>query len=532
MKKTIALALVCSMLLLAAVPAWSAVAAEVDFTYAETDGGLVITGYVGSSSKVVIPASIDGKPVVAIGSIAFHRSEITSITLPDSVKRIENSAFNRCSKLSEVNVGAGLQEIDTLAFFACGSLREITLPSSLKRIGDYAFDACGLTSIEIPDSVDSIGEGVFIGCTDLKYVKYSNSLTEIPEEMFTDSGLEVFRVPQGVTYIASFAFGNSALKYISIPDTVQVLALPIGTIVYCNDTAYAGGWCVTNGCKSKKMEFFEVDTGHPACSHRYGAWQEIREATCVGTGKQQRFCELCGLLQEKRTPALGHIWKLEKDTPPSLSAAGQRINQCSRCEEREREYYGSPSQTDSATGVSISADAGVFAAGTAMNVKVLTATDSGYADAEQIAGKGNFIGYHLDLTSAPKGAFSLSLPIPAGENAKDYCVVWLEDRSILPATVSGKTLQLQATEEGVYLIAKKSHVNASVPSTTTTTGTTTENSTSSGPSVETTTTQSELEKPPVLPTQTMPWVGWAIGGIAFVVIVGIAACLYFMKKKK
>ena len=63
-----------------------------DFEFTETDGGVAVTKYIGSKAEFAVPAKIDGKPVVEIGSKAFcGRGDLTRVALPDSVAKIGKS---------------------------------------------------------------------------------------------------------------------------------------------------------------------------------------------------------------------------------------------------------------------------------------------------------------------------------------------------------------------------------------------------------------------------------------------------------
>ena len=77
-----------------------------EFTYTKTsDGtGMVITGYLGNSTSVVVPARINNLPVKEIGAHAFEgNTTITSIDLPDSVLYIREAAFKNCTNLAQMN---------------------------------------------------------------------------------------------------------------------------------------------------------------------------------------------------------------------------------------------------------------------------------------------------------------------------------------------------------------------------------------------------------------------------------------------
>ncbi len=63
-----------------------------DFEFTETDGGVVVTKYLGSQTEFSVPEKIDGKPVVEIGSKAFcGRADLTRVALPDTVAKISKS---------------------------------------------------------------------------------------------------------------------------------------------------------------------------------------------------------------------------------------------------------------------------------------------------------------------------------------------------------------------------------------------------------------------------------------------------------
>lgn len=87
--------------------------------------------------------------------------KLKRITLPDTVKEIGYSAFSGCSELESIQLGKNLERIGVMAFNACKKLCDVLLPDTLKTIGDYAFDGCALNEIIIPDSVEEIGCNAF-----------------------------------------------------------------------------------------------------------------------------------------------------------------------------------------------------------------------------------------------------------------------------------------------------------------------------------------------------------------------------------
>jgi hypothetical protein len=73
-----------------------------DFTYEVSDGTVTITGYTCAAGDAAIPATIDGKPVVGIGSNAFYECYgLTSVRFPYSVKSIGERAFYGCAALTK-----------------------------------------------------------------------------------------------------------------------------------------------------------------------------------------------------------------------------------------------------------------------------------------------------------------------------------------------------------------------------------------------------------------------------------------------
>ena len=108
--------------------------------------------------------------VTKIGYYAFYGyktdcNKLTSVTIPDSVKTIGESAFYYCKSLTSVTIPDSVTTIGERAFSDCTSLTSVTIPDSVTTIGDYAFYNCdSLTSVTIPDSVTTIGEGTFESC--------------------------------------------------------------------------------------------------------------------------------------------------------------------------------------------------------------------------------------------------------------------------------------------------------------------------------------------------------------------------------
>ncbi len=142
-----------------------------DFTY-EVSGGLTITitGYTGTSGVVVIPPIIDSKPVVSIGTSAFIAftltTPLTSVTIPDSVTSIGNSAFYNSNGLTSLTIPSSVKTIGAQAFHGCSGLSSLSIGEGVTSIGDSAFAFCSvLTSAYFYGDAPTMGIKVFNDCS-------------------------------------------------------------------------------------------------------------------------------------------------------------------------------------------------------------------------------------------------------------------------------------------------------------------------------------------------------------------------------
>lgn len=158
-----------------------------ELTKSEDGQSYIVTGLGDATTKsIVIPAIHEGLPVTAIGDNAFYYSEITSVTIPDSVKSIGIMAFAECEYLSTIRLGKSITKIGLGAFYWT-NISSITLPDTLTVIEEDTFSRCeSLTSIIIPEGVTTIESGAFESCDSLISVTIPRSVTSIGERAFTD----------------------------------------------------------------------------------------------------------------------------------------------------------------------------------------------------------------------------------------------------------------------------------------------------------------------------------------------------------
>jgi len=113
--------------------------------------GTVTTG------AVVIPASYNNLPVTAIGSDAFRGTQITAVTIPDSVKTIGGNAFRDCASLTSVTIGKSVTEIGALAFRGCAKLTSVTFSGQIPF--DRFYDSAFLLQGDLYDKYFAAGGG-------------------------------------------------------------------------------------------------------------------------------------------------------------------------------------------------------------------------------------------------------------------------------------------------------------------------------------------------------------------------------------
>ena len=228
-----------------------------DFSYTIANGAVTITGYTGKSQTVVIPETIGGYPVTAIGDRAFYaRNNLISITMPQNVTSIGAYAFYGCNGLPGITIPDHVTTIGEGAFFLCSSLSSIRIPEkvtsigpdafrtciwlqtieynavkltttniafeeagrdlgvrvtfgeSVKQIPDYLFYGCRVTSAAIPNSVTSIGAYAFGGCRELTAVTIPAGVTSLGAFAFSGTGMTTVTVPDGVTTIREGTFSG------------------------------------------------------------------------------------------------------------------------------------------------------------------------------------------------------------------------------------------------------------------------------------------------------------------------------------
>lgn len=212
---------------------------------------------------------VDGTELIY--SSAFEDcTNLTSITMPDDVTTIDSWAFYGCSNLASVTLGDNVTTIGNRAFQGCTALAtplisgtkfiqmfpanysgEYIIPDGIVEIVMAAFNGCtGITSVEFPNTVTTIGDRAFQNCTSLASVTLGASVATIGTDAFKNCPLTsplisgtkfiqmypanhsgAYTMPNGITTIDANAFKDcTSLTSVTLPNSVT----NIGTGVFKN----------------------------------------------------------------------------------------------------------------------------------------------------------------------------------------------------------------------------------------------------------------------------------------------------------
>ena len=124
--------------------------------------------------------------MTGIAEYAFYGcTNLSQVTIPNSVTSIEESVFEGCTALSQITIPNSVTSIGFRAFAGSG-LSQVTIPENVTGIAEYAFYGCTMLShVTLGNNVTSIGESVFEGCTELSQITIPNSITNIGGSAFT-----------------------------------------------------------------------------------------------------------------------------------------------------------------------------------------------------------------------------------------------------------------------------------------------------------------------------------------------------------
>jgi len=202
----------------------SSLSASDNFQYITWGNSISIVKYLGNDQIVVVPTSINGKPVTKLLENVFASNlNLINVILPDGLEQIGNGAFSGCTGLTSIAIPNSVTDIGQSAFNSCTGLTSIAIPNGVASVSQYTFENCtSLISVNIPSSVTSIGYRAFSYCNKLASINIPSGVTSIGESAFSNcSNLNAVSIPQTVKDIGRSAFANCfSLKAVTIPNSV------------------------------------------------------------------------------------------------------------------------------------------------------------------------------------------------------------------------------------------------------------------------------------------------------------------------
>lgn len=201
-------------------------------------------------------------------------TSVESITIPNSVMSINDSAFSGCTGLTSITLPNQLTTINPGTFHGCTGLNSITIPDTVTSIGDGAFTSCtGLTTIDLPDDLTFIGNGAFNGCSSLTSITLPDELITIDEYSFFDTGLTSVTIPRNVTTFGTAAFSDcSSLTDIFVDDANTHFKDVDGVAYSADGTALVQYPCGRTGS-------FIVPDGVTAVESNAFSWSNVSSVT-------------------------------------------------------------------------------------------------------------------------------------------------------------------------------------------------------------------------------------------------------------
>ena len=243
--------------------------------------------FFGKCTAFTTVKGLENSKVDGIYKQAFYNTKITSISLPSTVKIIEQDAF-RNTPITSIVIPDAVESIGDHAFASCTSLATITISenSQLKSlVGEYQFEQTVISSFYFPSSLESLGGGgAFYKCASLEtLVNFENlKITDIPFRTFASGPkFPTITFPQGIVTIGDSAFnGHKITGDIILPNTVTTLGdhAFAGSNVKCGKLVLSAGLTTITGTYTfEKTDFTAVYIPATITAFPQGAFKETGE---------------------------------------------------------------------------------------------------------------------------------------------------------------------------------------------------------------------------------------------------------------
>lgn len=196
-------------------------------TYYVQNGEAIAIDCDHSVTEVVLPATVEGYPVVEIRDTFKGCILLETVVLPNSLRTISRDSFYACEKLVSVNIPESVTFIGQSVFTYCISLESIEIPDSVKFMDFHVFTYCEkLKSVKFPSGIATIPAETFYGCISLETIVIPDTVTSIAADAFYDCrSLRSVTLPDGLKEIGERAFYKcSALDTIIVPESVETVS--------------------------------------------------------------------------------------------------------------------------------------------------------------------------------------------------------------------------------------------------------------------------------------------------------------------
>ncbi len=161
-------------------------------------------------------------PDCEIGNSCFSNSQVSSVTLPQGMKKLGRHVFFYCLNLTSLTLPEGMEEIGMMCFGSC-NLSTVNLPSTLVKLDSCALMDNPFTSINLKN-VKFVGRQAFSQCTNLTTVTSNGMLEEIDGAAFTRCPMTTAYLPEGLlTIIMNAYFRCPDLDSFTVPTTVTTI---------------------------------------------------------------------------------------------------------------------------------------------------------------------------------------------------------------------------------------------------------------------------------------------------------------------
>ena len=276
-----------------------------------------------SYSKKTITSFVFGGEVEHIPAfICSNMTKLTSITIPNSVTSMGNSAFSGCTGLMSVIIPNSVTSMGNSAFSGCTGLMSVTIPNSVTSMGNSTFSGCtGLKSVTIPNSLTRIGEDAFSGCAGLTSVTIPNSVSSIGEDAFSGcTGLTsiIWNAKNCADFSASpFSSANTITSFAFGSEVEHIPAF------LCSDMTKLTSITIPNSVTSMGNSAFS------GCTGLMSVTMLSQTPPTLGNDALPSTCKVyvpCGTLEQYKAAGYGNSQYPESEYKLTVNAANGSVN--------------------------------------------------------------------------------------------------------------------------------------------------------------------------------------------------------------